>query len=187
MEPGKIVFQGLIRETEVVVRYPTMDDIAPLQEFINTASAERTFIRLQGQVFTFDQEAQYLDDVLSKIKDQEMVKLMVFVGGELVAGGDVIRSSFVAAKHLGELGIIVAKPMRGKGIGRKLVELLIEQARERLPGLEMIILSVYKQNQVAIQLYEQLGFMEYGRLPNGRKRIEGYDDQIEMYLVLHSR
>lgn len=171
---------------DITVRYPTMDDIEMLREFINTASAERTFIRLQGESFTFAEEAQYVDDVLSQLQANKMVKLLVFDdAATLVAVGDVTRQPY-ASKHQGVFGIIVAKTARGQGIGRKLTELLIAETKSQLTGIEIIVLSVYQQNEVARKLYQTLGFIEYGRLPKGRKRADGYDDQIEMYLSLHS-
>lgn len=182
MEPARVVFQGLIKEKEVIIRYPTMDDIEVLQNFVNSASAERTYIRLQGETFTFAQEAQYLDDVLAKIKAKNVVKLMVFAGEELLAVGDVRREGYSSTSHLGRLGIIVAKSARGQGIGRKLMKFLIAETKTQLTGVETIILSVYQQNEIARKLYASLGFIEYGRLPNGRKRGEDYDDEVEMFL-----
>lgn len=183
MQPGVTIFQGKIGDQNVVVRYPTMDDVAVLQDFINVASSEHTYIRLQGETFTFAEEAQYVDDVLSQMQANKMVKLLVFNDATLVAVGDVTRQPY-ASKHQGVFGIIVAKAARGQGIGRKLTELLIAETKSKLTGIEIIVLSVYQQNKIARKLYQNLGFIEYGRLPKGRKRADGYDDQIEMYLPL---
>ncbi len=184
MQQVNIVFQGKVKELQIVARYPTMDDIEVLQQFINEASAERTFISLQGETFSFEEEAQYLESVLTKIEVCNAVKLMVFAGEELLAVGDVTRMKASTCSHVASLGIIVAKAARGKGIGKKLMELLINESRDKLPGIEMIILSVYQQNEIARKLYASLGFKEYGRLPNGRKRGSEYDDEIEMYLPI---
>ncbi len=183
MEAGEIVFQGSVGEIEVLVRYPTMDDVELMQDFINQASAEKTFIRLQGEQFSFAQEAQYVDDVLSQLKQNLLVNLLVLSQGKLLAVGDVRRQPY-ATRHLGRLGIIVHNSARGKGIGRKLMELLIDQTKKQLSGVEAIILSVYRRNDIARQLYSNIGFIEYGCLPNGRKLEDGYDDEIDMYLPL---
>jgi ribosomal protein S18 acetylase RimI-like enzyme len=52
--------------------------------------------------------------------------------------------------------IYVEAGARGKGIGRKLMGLGEKWARER--GLIDIILNVSNENEVAIGLYESLGF-----------------------------
>ena len=183
MQPGEVVFQGKIKTIDIVIRYPTMDDIASLQEFINAASAEHTFIRLQGETFSFEEEAQYVDDVLSKMKAKRMTKLLALQGEELLAVADITLQPY-STKHLGTFGIIVKQSARGMGIGKKLMSMLISTAKTALPDLEIIVLSVYERNVAARKLYESMGFKEYGRLPNGRKLQKGYDNEIQMYLPL---
>lgn len=185
MQPGEVVFQEKIKTFNLVIRYPTMDDIASLQEFINAASAEHTYIRLQGETFTFEEEAQYVDDVLSKMKAKTMTKLLALQSDELVAVADITLQPY-STKHLGTFGIIVKKTARGMGIGKKLMSVLISTAKIALPDLEIVVLSVYEGNAAARKLYESMGFMEYGRLPNGRKTLTGYEAQIDMYLPLDS-
>ena len=48
---------------------------------------------------------------------------------------------------------------RKAGVGRRLVETIIEFARERV---ELIQLAVVSENEPARRLYERLGFVEYG-------------------------
>jgi len=65
-------------------------------------------------------------------------------------------SGFTAAAFAWIMCIYVEAGFRGKGIGRKLMELGEDWARER--GLIDVILNVSNENEVAIQLYESLGF-----------------------------
>ena len=183
MEPGKIVFQGKIGEQDIIVRSPTLDDIDPLLAFINEASSERTFIRMRDVTLTFAQEAQYLEDVLSKMKEQNMIKLVAFCGDEVVGAGDVTRQQYTE-KHIGLYGILVKKSFRGKGIGKKLTELCLQVTKEELPGIETLILTVYGANSIAQKMYRSFGFTDYGRLPNGRKLENGYDDVLLMHRPL---
>jgi len=55
-----------------------------------------------------------------------------------------------------ELAIAVVPNARGKGVGGKLLDALVERAREE--GFEAISLSVDKRNSGAIALYEHHGF-----------------------------
>ena len=48
---------------------------------------------------------------------------------------------------------------RGAGIGRRLVEVILEHARG---GVELVRLAVVTNNRTALQLYRRLGFTEYG-------------------------
>jgi ribosomal protein S18 acetylase RimI-like enzyme len=65
-------------------------------------------------------------------------------------------SGFTAAAFAWIMCIYVGAGARGKGIGRKLMGLGEKWARER--GLIDIILNVSNENEVAIGLYESLGF-----------------------------
>jgi GNAT superfamily N-acetyltransferase len=54
------------------------------------------------------------------------------------------------------LGIAVVDAFKGRGLGKKIMDLLIAKAREKkCPG---IFLSVDKQNTQAIRLYQHYGF-----------------------------
>jgi len=64
-----------------------------------------------------------------------------------------------------ELGnIAVAPKWRGRGVGTRLLEAVIEQARAR--GARELFLEVRVSNQVAQRLYQRHGFREVGRRRN---------------------
>ena len=78
-----------------------------------------------------------------------------------------------ALAHVMSLTIVVHPGHVGQGIGRALMTRLLAWAGER-PGLVKIELRVRETNRRARHLYEQLGFVEEGRLqhrirlPDGR-------------------
>lgn len=53
--------------------------------------------------------------------------------------------------------IHVNKEQRGKGYGKKLMDLVIEEAKDKC--LELVALGVYKTNETAISLYKKCGFI----------------------------
>ena len=59
-------------------------------------------------------------------------------------------------------GMYVDARMRRKGIGRALMTIVLQVARE-LRGLRQVRLSVVESNRAALRLYESLGFKVYGR------------------------
>src|SRR5207248_1813998 len=84
--------------------------------------------------------------------------------------------------HKGLLwGMYVRPAARQTGIGRRLVEAIIEQARERV---ELIQLSVISENQPARRLYASLGFEEYGIERRGAKYRGKYHDDVLMAKLL---
>jgi [ribosomal protein S18]-alanine N-acetyltransferase len=93
-------------------------------------------------------------------------------------------SVFWAVTDQGELGnVAVAKEIRGKGIGRKLIESVLESATER--GVREIFLEVRKSNYGAQTLYGTFGFYEVARRKN--YYLEPSEDALVMRLDLPAR
>ena len=59
------------------------------------------------------------------------------------------------------LNLGVATPQRRGGVGRALVERLLEELRDR--GVRVVYLEVRESNAAARRLYESLGFAAVGR------------------------
>lgn len=91
------------------------------------------------------------------------------------------RSAHREVQHRGVLGILIAKGSRGRGIGRALLEFVIERARGRY---EFVDLTVFASNLRARRLYESLGFRSWGMLPHGVRRNGRYTDVEHMALDL---
>jgi ribosomal protein S18 acetylase RimI-like enzyme len=84
--------------------------------------------------------------------------------------------------HKGLLwGMYVRPAARQIGIARRLVEAIIEKARERV---ELIQLSVISENEPARRLYASLGFQEYGVERHGAKYRGKYHDDVLMAKML---
>ncbi len=183
MQAGKIIKQANISDKEFVLRHPQQSDVEQLKDYINELSDERTFIRYQGFHFSLEDEQEYLDDLLSKLEEDKKLSILAF-RQDLVVGHIEITKKEHTEKHRGVLGMTVRKGFRNQGLGSFMLQLAIEQAREKLPELEIVELVVYANNDRAIHLYKKHGFTEFGRLPRGIKREEGYVDQVYMYRVL---
>jgi RimJ/RimL family protein N-acetyltransferase len=80
--------------------------------------------------------------------------------------------------HKGVLvGMYVRPDVRNLGIGRRLVEAVIDHARRHV---EVLQLSVVSGNEPARKLYVKLGFVEYGIERNALKEDGRYWDEILM-------
>ena len=78
--------------------------------------------------------------------------------------------------------LYVGPAYRGQGIGQRLAERAIAQAKGI--GLERIELDAYASNEPAIRLYEKLGFVVEGTKKKGRKLDGVYDDVFVMALIM---
>ena len=80
--------------------------------------------------------------------------------------------------HKGHLvGMYVRGEARRSGVGRRLVEAIIETARGHV---EVIQLTVVAGNETARRLYAGLGFEEYGHEKKALKSGDRYFDEILM-------
>lgn len=99
---------------------------------------------------------------LAEAKDDDFV-LGAFDGDRLVGTAGFARIQRVKRRHKGGVwGMYVDSDYRRRGVGRALLEVLIERVR-RLPDLRMVELSVTQAP--ARKLYESLGFVVWGREP----------------------
>ena len=82
-------------------------------------------------------------------------------------------------------GLYVAPEVRGRGVARLLVDLLLAHARS-MPGLSVIQLTVMASNLRAIQLYQAFGFRRFGYQTRAAKIGDNYFDEEHWMLDLDS-
>src|SRR6266571_1224028 len=83
----------------------------------------------------------------------------------------------------GELGMLVDRGWRGRGVGSSLVQAAISRARDQ--GLHKLCLEVFAHNTAAIALYRKSGFVQEGQRIGQYRRASGERwDSIVMGLAL---
>ncbi|MBI2013567.1 MAG: GNAT family N-acetyltransferase [Candidatus Colwellbacteria bacterium] len=177
---NKIVWRGKIDGKDIIIRYPKISDAKTARNFINKISKEKSFLMIQGKQLSLKEEKKLLKKWIKDIKRKSMIKLMALHKNEIIGSTDIHLNSG-AQKHIGGLGAAVAKDFRGKGLGKLLMKLLLQESRENLKELKIITLEVFAINKIAKNLYKKFGFKEYGRLPRGLFRRNKYTDGILMY------
>jgi RimJ/RimL family protein N-acetyltransferase len=101
-----------------------------------------------------------------------------FLDGELVASAAFAIQQDQKKSHKGVIwGMYVRPDARMAGIGRRLIEAIIDLARHRV---ELIHLTVVQDNEQARRLYASLGFLEYGIERNALKQNGRYYDEVLM-------
>lgn len=175
MLTGKIVEDFEVNGSEVKIRYPEMGDVDDLLEHVNSLVEEGADIVLEEKNDR-DEEVEWLSEMLEKIEKGEKVGLVVEVDGKVVGSADVGKGENVK-NHVGILEIGLREEIRDRGIGTKLMEVLISEAKERL-DVEIIRLSAFEGNERALHFYRKMGFEEYGRLEDGIHHKNEYKDKI---------
>ena len=103
-----------------------------------------------------------------------------FRDGELVGTAGFAIQQGQPNAHKGRLfGMYVRSSSRNLGVGRLLLSAVLDVARE---NVELIQLSVVKENRPARRLYESVGFLEFGMEPKASKLGDKYYDEAHMAL-----
>jgi ribosomal protein S18 acetylase RimI-like enzyme len=119
--------------------------------------------------------------VLSNIEN-DVAQFVALKGDEVLGWCDIVPSKREGFTHCGTLGMGVHKDYRRRGIGTRLLERTIEEAKAR--GIERVELEVFALNTPAINLYEKWGFVQEGVKRKARKIDGVYDDVIGMVLFI---
>lgn len=180
---GKVVFEGKVEDLFIYIRYVKAGDEQVMNDYINELSAEQTYISFQGEQVSPEFEKEYIKKLLEKFKNKSSVHLLFFAGDKLIGSSDINLNdpSRGAIKHVGMFGISIAKDYRGKGLGKFLMEVILDEAVKNLPNLKIITLRCFSTNLSAMKMYKDFGFVEFGRLPEGLFRKGEYTDEVYMY------
>ena len=129
-----------------------------------------------------------LDEVARRLgaegNDESFVLGAFAADGTLLGVTGLHRQARVKTGHKAHVwGMYVVPAFRGQGIGRALLEAVIERARA-LPGLRQLNLTVTASNEAARALYRSCGFETFG-LERAALRVDGqYYDTEYMALRL---
>jgi ribosomal-protein-alanine N-acetyltransferase len=98
--------------------------------------------------------------------------------GEVVAYG--ILAMGAGEAHI--LNLCVRGDMRGRGVGRQMLRLLLERARQA--GMADVFLEVRPSNLLAIALYQSVGFVQVGLRKGYYQAENGREDALVLKLDL---
>lgn len=166
---------------EIEIWEPSMERLPALLKLINDLIKEDTFLTFHGRPLTIQEEKKWLENTINMIKNGKAFVIWAFCGDKMV-GESSINFSESRMEHVGKVGLMVDKDFRGDGIGKFLIEYVLQWAKNR--KLKIARLSAFSENEIAIKLYKKFGFKEWGRLPQGFYRKGKYSDRIDMYKEL---
>jgi ribosomal protein S18 acetylase RimI-like enzyme len=150
--------RSVVSEGEYLIAYP--------EEFTKTLNQQREYIQ---NILENENET-----IIVAEKDGEVVGWIVFESTQ----------NRKRMSHTGSFGILIRNNYRGLGIGKMLLQVLLEWA-EKNPLIEKVSLGVFSTNHRAISLYQKMGFIEEGRKINEFKFEDNeYVDDILMYKLV---
>lgn len=136
-----------------------MDDAGAMAELFAAVAAERDGIATEPPVDIDERAARFADTITGSVlavADRQLIGML----------------HVEATRHgFGEIGMLVDRGWRGRGVGSALMRAAIVLARER--GLHKLSLEVFAHNTAAIALYRKCGFVEEGRRARQYRRANG--------------
>ncbi|MBE7939225.1 MULTISPECIES: GNAT family N-acetyltransferase [Ramlibacter] len=94
--------------------------------------------------------------------DTQACKLVAVLGGRIVGSAGLYVVGGLRRAHVRSLGLALAEEVQGQGLGRRMMERLLDWADNWAQVLR-IELHVHADNPRAIALYRAMGFEEEGR------------------------
>ena len=158
---------------EIEIRRATPDDAEAIGRIFDTPRA------IAGTLQIAHMSIQARRKRLVEI-DEGSYPLVAVINGEVI-GQLTLHSASRSPrrKHAGSLGMAVRDDWHGKGVGSALMAACIDLADNWL-NLHRLELTVFVDNEPAIRLYKNYGFVIEGRLVDYGFRAGEYVDAFEM-------
>ncbi|RNB80162.1 N-acetyltransferase [Brevibacillus fluminis] len=179
-ELGEVNRLSTNANSKVTIRPARLNDAEPVLTLEREVVGEGEFFIAVAEEYqkTHDEHQKWMQNIMENDRnamfvadvDDTVVGLIVFTSHK--------RKRLA---HTGSISIMIRKEHRNRGLGRLLLQELLNWA-ERHPDIEKVSLGVFSTNHRAIALYKSMGFVEEGRKINEFKLDDGeYSDDILMY------
>ena len=165
----------------IIYREATGADAEALLLHLNTVGGETDNLSYGRDTFLIsaEKEAKFIDR-FSKSKTDVMY--VAECGGKIVGNAIVERNRVARYSHRAEISITVLRDFWGQGIGSRLVQMMIDFAKET--GIEILYLEARSDNARALSLYKKFGFKNIGAYEKFFKIDGEYFDATLMTLNL---
>ena len=165
----------------IIIREATPADALACIEHSRRVGSETDNLSFGADGFPISLEGE--KEYIEMMHTEPHSVLYVAVRGDEVVGTASLNGLPRRMSHRAELGITVLMSEWGKGLGKRLMETVIEYAKNS--GIEIIELAVRSDNERAIRLYEKHGFREIGVYKSYFKIDEKYADfkLMNLYLI----
>ena len=166
---------------EIIYREAMTSDASALLLHQSTVGDETDNLSFDGNTFNIspEKEARFID----RFSKSERDVMLVALDGEKIVGNGIIECERAKRySHRATLSITVLRDYWGRGIGSRLMEMMIRFSREH--NIHVVSLEVRADNDRAVALYKKFGFETIGLYKKFFKINGEYYDAFLMQLVL---
>lgn len=155
----------------VIFRSAEKSDAESLLEYLRITASETPYLIREPEEInlSIEQEEMFIQGIGNSERE---LMLVATVDGKHIGNCSLMsKGNFKRYRHRCEVAIALYKEYWGRGIGKMMLETILNAAKEF--GYEQAELEVVANNENAIALYEKLGFEKYGCFPNNMKYSDG--------------
>lgn len=168
------------------LRHARPEDAAAIAAIYNHAVEHTTAIWNETTVDAADRAAWTADRQAAGLPVRVAVDAPEGADGEVVGYASYGPwRAFDGYRHTVEHSVYVREDQRGRGLGRRLMEDLMELARAA--GVHVMVAGVEAGNAGSVLLHQRLGFTETGRLPQVGCKFGRWLDLVFLQKTLDSR
>jgi RimJ/RimL family protein N-acetyltransferase len=145
---------------EVRLRFAEPDDAPAIQNLWREILAEDSWFIETAEEHVTEPEA-FQAELLRVLAQAQCQVWVAELRGCIVGVARLLGGQLARTRHVASLDLFLSEDVRGQGLGRRMMEVLIEHASiDRV--LQRLELSVFTDNEAAIGLYSSLGFAHEG-------------------------
>lgn len=165
---------------EVVLRTAEERDAENFLEYLKITTEETPFlIREPDEIPASIKQEQVF--IKAKKESAREGIIIAEIDGKFIGSCSFMSiSGYKRLQHRCEVAIALYKEFCGLGIGKAMMEVVLDLAKT--VGYEQAELEVITKNQSAIVFYEKLGFQRYGIFPNNMKYADG--NYVDAYWLM---
>ena len=156
---------------DIELRNAEVRDAEALIDYLKVTNAESPYLICEPEEITLSLEQE--KGIITRKEEAERELLLVaFEDGRHIGNVSLMSvGTSMRYKHRCCIAIALYKEYCGRGIGRIMLETVFDVAKKT--GYTQAELEVVTENTGAVHLYESLGFVKYGRLPNSMRYKDG--------------
>jgi diamine N-acetyltransferase len=170
---------------EMSIRPAVMDDAVLLSVLAATTFYEAYFEQDEpDNLARYVNESFAVEKVRAEIAEPGSMFFIVFVDGKAVGYARLIENSRLDCVEGGRVielkRLYILERVRGTGIGRRLMEYCLDEARRR--SFDVLWLGVWEKNVRAHEFYAKFGFAEAGTVTFPYGDVEGTNLVLQLSL-----
>lgn len=173
----------MVQKEDIFIRRVKLEDALTILHIQTEVVSEGDFLITVPEEFnkTLEQQRGWIETILQNDKE---TMLVAEVSNEIVGWIVFTSPNRIRLSHTGSIGMMIKKDYRSMGIGKLLMEGMLNWAVQN-PFIEKVSLGVFSTNERAIALYKSMGFIEEGRkIKEFKMGTNEFVDDVLMYKLV---